>query len=263
MGAKEAKQGDKKDDKTSPAEDSSSADGQQANVDTLTSKLEGLKVKEEVPASLKKVADLIQKKKANRILVLSGAGVSCSAGIPDFRSPGTGLYDNLQKYDLPYPEAVFDLGFYRSNPMPFLSLAKELWPGVKHSPTLTHSFIALLNKKSILLRNYSQNIDGLEYLADLPNDKLVECHGHFRTARCIECGAESTECETVILTSSNDIPTCNDCGGLVKPDIVFFGEDLPEKFHTLLPKDVRQADLLLVMGTSLLVVSFVHDVFIT
>lgn len=264
MGAKEAKQSDDKGDDANDAtftQEVSSSTDNDANVDSLASKLEALKVKEEqVPTSLKKVADLIQQKKARRILVLSGAGVSCSAGIPDFRSPGTGLYDNLKKYDLPFPEAVFDLGFYRDNPAPFLNLAKELWPGVKHSPTLTHSFISLLNKKSVLLRNYSQNIDGLEFLADLPNEKLVECHGHFRTASCIECGTESTECETVILTS-NEVPKCNDCGGLVKPDIVFFGEDLPQTFHTLLPKDVRQADLLLVMGTSLLVapVSMIPD----
>jgi len=85
-----------------------------------------------------------------------GAGVSCNAGIPDFRSPGTGLYDNLQKYDLPFPEAVFDLGFYGRNPDPFVHLASELWPGLRHSPTITHSFIALLERKGLLLRNYTQ-----------------------------------------------------------------------------------------------------------
>lgn len=159
-------------------------------------------------------------------------------------------YDNLQKYNLPFPEAVFDLGFYRSNPKPFLNLAKELWPGLKHSPTLTHSFISLLHKKKRLLRNYSQNIDGLEYLAKLPNEKLVECHGHFRTASCIECGKSSETCEETILTT-NITPVCNDCGGFVKPDIVFFGEDLPNTFHTLLPKDIKNADLLMIMGTSL------------
>jgi hypothetical protein len=89
---------------------------------------------------------------------------SVSAGIPDFRTPGTGLYDNLQKYDLPYPEAVFDVDFYRDNPDPFCSLAAEIWPGVnpKHTPTLTHSFVGLLGDRGLLLRDYSQNIDGLE-----------------------------------------------------------------------------------------------------
>jgi NAD-dependent SIR2 family protein deacetylase len=270
MGATEAKHdggGDGKPDDEVPTETTEATSleptSNEANdaIDTLTSKLERLQVdEEEIPASLKKVAKWIESKKATRILVLSGAGVSCSAGIPDFRSPGTGLYDNLQKYNLPYPEAVFDLRFYRSNPAPFLNLAKELWPGINHSPTLTHSFISLLHQKNILLRNYSQNIDGLEYLAELPNEKLVECHGHFRTASCIECQTPSTDCEKVILTS-NDVPKCLVCGGLVKPDIVFFGEGLPNKFHSLLPRDVGQADLLLVMGTSLQVapVSMIPD----
>jgi NAD-dependent SIR2 family protein deacetylase len=74
----------------------------------------------------------------------------------DFRTEGTGLYDNLQKYNLPYPEAVFDLSFYMNNPDPFVQLASELWPGLRHSPTVTHSFIALLEKKGMLLRNYTQ-----------------------------------------------------------------------------------------------------------
>ena len=77
-------------------------------------------------------------------------------GIPDFRTPGTGLYDNLQKYNLPRPQAVFDVAYYRDNPQAFCTLAKELWPGLSHSPTLTHSFLKLLSDKGLLLRNYTQ-----------------------------------------------------------------------------------------------------------
>jgi hypothetical protein len=113
------------------------------------------------PEALRQIARWIQEGSASNILVLTGAGVSVAAGIPDFRTPGTGLYDNLQKHDLPYAEAIFDVQFYRRNPRPFVTLAKEIWPGVKHVPTLTHSFVALLAEKQLLLRNYSQNIDGL------------------------------------------------------------------------------------------------------
>lgn len=88
--------------------------------------------------------------------MFTGAGISCNAGIPDFRTPGSGLYDNLKKYNLPHPTAVFDLEFYKCNPLPFVQLASELWPGMKHSPTVTHSFIALLERKGVLLRNYTQ-----------------------------------------------------------------------------------------------------------
>ena len=85
-------------------------------------------------------------------------------------------YDNLQQYELPFPEAIFDLNFFRDNPGAFVSLAKEIWPGneKKYAPTITHSFVALLAKKGQLLCNYTQNIDGLEYLANLPTDKLIE-----------------------------------------------------------------------------------------
>lgn len=127
----------------------------------------------QAPASIRQVARWIASedddggKTCQRILVLTGAGVSVAAGIPDFRTPGTGLYDNLRTYDLPYPEAVFDVDFYRRDPHPFVRLASELWPGLhKYYPTLTHSFITLLHQKGLLVRCYTQNIDGLEHLGE-------------------------------------------------------------------------------------------------
>jgi hypothetical protein len=106
-----------------------------------------------ISKSLRRIASLIDD--AKNILILSGAGVSVAAGIPDFRTPGTGLYDNLQKYNLPYAEAVFDIQYYQFNPKPFVQLAADLWPD-HHIPTITHSFIALLADKQRLLRNYTQ-----------------------------------------------------------------------------------------------------------
>lgn len=114
----------------------------------------------EVPEALQRVAEWMQNGSVTNVLVLTGAGVSVAAGIPDFRTPGTGLYDNLQKYNLPYAEAVFDIDYYQRNPLPFVQLASELWPNELDDafpkPTLTHSFIALLSDKGLLLRNYSQ-----------------------------------------------------------------------------------------------------------
>lgn len=78
---------------------------------------------------LQGVAQLIQSGKARRIIVMCGAGVSVSAGIPDFRTPGTGLYSQLERFGLPEPEAVFSIGFFKQNPKPFHLLAKELFPG--------------------------------------------------------------------------------------------------------------------------------------
>eukprot|EP00986_Skeletonema_menzelii_P011639 scaffold6071_cov146-Skeletonema_menzelii.AAC.8 len=233
------------------------------NIDALTATLEGVSIapkqptsslEQHVPNSIKTIAKMLASKKYTKIIVLTGAGVSCNAGIPDFRTPGTGLYDNLQKYNLPFPEAVFDLGFFARNPNPFVQLASELWPGLKHSPTITHSFIALLEQKGMLLRTYTQNIDMLDVLAGVSEERMIECHGHFRTASCTRCSTpfDGEECKRIIVEEKR-VPTCMSCKGHVKPDIVFFGEGLPERFHRLIKRDVRDADLLIVMGTSLMV----------
>lgn len=99
---------------------------------------------------------------------------------------------------------------------------------------------------------FAKNIDGLEHLAGIPSEKLVECHGHFRTASCIDC-RKSCDGEQVkeTIVAKGGIPKCSKCGGNVKPDIVFFGENLPARFYALLKSDIRKADLLIILGTSL------------
>ena len=185
-----------------------------------------------------------------------GAGISTSAGIPDFRSPETGLYSNLAKLDLPYAEAVFDISYFRNNPSPFYTLAHELYPG-KYKPTIAHFFIRLLSDKGILLKLFSQNIDCLDRKAGVPDEKIVEAHGSFATQCCIECKSQYPDDMMEEAVSKAEVPRCltPQCNGLVKPDIVFFGEALPENFHNhrLLPSN---ADLCIVMGTSLSVQPF-------
>jgi NAD-dependent SIR2 family protein deacetylase len=241
-------------------DNTSSTDNKQeeddGNIDALTATFGNVSIapNQSAPSTIQRVAKMLASNKYKKIVVLTGAGVSCNAGIPDFRTPGSGLYDNLQKYNLPFPEAVFDLGFYRRNPSPFVQLASELWPGLKHSPTMTHSFIALLEKKGMLLRTYTQNIDMLDVLAGVSEERMIECHGHFRTASCTVCSNsfDGEECKRLIVEEKR-APSCVHCKGHVKPDIVFFGEGLPDRFHKLVKKDVRDADLLIVMGTSLMV----------
>ncbi|ORY04165.1 NAD-dependent deacetylase sirtuin-2 [Basidiobolus meristosporus CBS 931.73] len=190
-----------------------------------------------------------------KILVLTGAGISTSAGIPDFRSPGTGLYDNLQKFELPYPEAIFDIRYLQKKPEPFYLLAKELYPG-NFKPTLSHYFIRLLHEKGLLLRNFTQNIDTLERVAGLDSDKIVEAHGSFNTAHCIQCDEEYEQEWVRDRLLNSQTPRCNTCNGLVKPDIVFFGEQLPDRFFTCAQEDFKNCDMLIVMGTSLQVQPF-------
>ena len=90
------------------------------------------------------VAEYIRTKDCRNIIVMAGAGIPVSAGIPDFHAPGTGLYDNLAKYNLPEPAAVFNIDFFRQNQAPFCMLAKELFPG-QYKPTPTLNFIRLLS----------------------------------------------------------------------------------------------------------------------
>lgn len=180
-----------------------------------------------------------------------------SAGIPDFRSPKTGLYHNLKRLKLDNPEQVFDIDFFRRKPEPFYELAHELYPG-KFAPTKTHSFIRLLHEKSILLRCFTQNIDTLERRAGLPADAIVEAHGSFASNHCINrtCKREAQYESTKAAILKKKIPRCKDCGHLVKPDIVFFGEGLPRRFFERMEDDLPRADLIIVIGTSLQVQPF-------
>ena len=110
--------------------------------------------------TLQNVVDLIRNSK--NILVLTGAGVSVSCGIPDFRSRD-GVYARLAEDfpDLPDPQAMFDIHYFRKNPRPFFKFAREIYPG-QFEPSPCHRFIKCLEKHGSLLRNYTQNIDTLE-----------------------------------------------------------------------------------------------------
>ena len=198
----------------------------------------------------------IKSGKVRNIVVMSGAGISTSAGIPDFRSPDTGLYANLQRLNLPYAEAVFDIKYFRESPEPFYTLAHELYPG-KFRPTITHSFIRLLHDKGLLMKHFTQNIDCLDREAGVPGELIVEAHGSFAKQSCIDCGTAFPKDEMLDFVDKMQVPRCKKegCNGLVKPEIVFFGEALPSEFfaNRSLP---GSADLCIILGTSLTVQPF-------
>lgn len=207
--------------------------------------------------SLEGVARYMQSERCRRVICLVGAGISTSAGIPDFRSPTTGLYANLEKYHLPYPEAIFEISYFKKHPEPFFALAKELYPG-QFKPTICHYFIRLLKEKELLLRCYTQNIDTLERVAGLEPQDLVEAHGTFYTSHCISssCRQEYSLSWMKEKIFSESIPTCEKCQSVVKPDIVFFGENLPPRFFSCMQSDFSKVDLIIIMGTSLQVQPF-------
>lgn len=195
----------------------------------------------------------IKSKKYNRIAFLTGAGISVSAGIPDFRSPGTGLYSKLQNYNLPYPEAVFELGYFRKNPKAFYTLSNGFLTA-EIKPTTSHFFQKMISDTGVLVQSFTQNIDSLELEAGLPNGKLCQAHGHMRSCHCINCHKEMDINKMMESIKTETIYKC-ECNGLVKPDIVFFGEKLPIDFFqkSILLKHV---DLAIVIGTSLVVFPF-------
>ncbi|MEQ2258216.1 NAD-dependent protein deacetylase sirtuin-2, partial [Xenotaenia resolanae] len=168
------------------SEDEATGDTEMDFLRSLFSSALGLGSAEKVldELSLDGVARYINSGKCKNIICMVGAGISTSAGIPDFRSPDTGLYANLQKYNLPYPEAIFQIDYFKKHPEPFFALARELYPG-QFKPTICHYFIKMLKDKGLLRRCYTQNIDTLERVAGLEGEDLIEAHGTFHTSHCV------------------------------------------------------------------------------
>lgn len=229
---------------------------------------------------------------ARKIIVLTGAGISTSLGIPDFRS-ANGLYAQLasdENIHVDDPQEVFNIEKFREDPRIFFSVAKAILPEiVRYSPT--HQFIRLLQVRGKLLTNYTQNIDDIESAAGILPEKIIQCHGSFATATCQVCGHKVKGKEIFPEIKAGNIPRCKNCippvrpiqtlkrkrssngghkkrhranvddededddipeAGIMKPDITFFGEQLPDIFSDRLSKvDKDQVDLVITIGTSL------------
>lgn len=194
----------------------------------------------------------LQGKQFHRVAFMVGAGISVAAGIPDFRSPKSGLYAQVKEMGLPCPEDIFSLEYLQYDPQPFFTLAKCLFHETQ--PVGAHRFMKACALHKALHMVYTQNIDGLELTAGIPMSKVLQAHGHMRSAHCIACKAAFPIEEFIPYTQRDEVMRCP-CNGIVKPDIIFFGEKVPKCFETMLAK-IRDADLLIVMGTSLQVKPF-------
>lgn len=164
---------------------------------------------------LDSIATLLASKK--NIIVLVGAGISVAAGIPDFRSPTTGLYNTINhvEYGLSSPEELFDIDIFTDNPTPFYKFAKsfgyynETGNNTKHKPTISHYFLAQLAKNKQLRRIYTQNIDGLEILAGVSPSKIVNAHGSLANgAVCMKCSALYTAYDIAEDVRFGRVPLC-------------------------------------------------------
>jgi NAD-dependent deacetylase len=189
------------------------------------------------------VTRLVQR--ADHITVLTGAGISTTAGIPDFRGP-RGLYVTRQ-YD---PEKTFDIAYFDRDPSYFFAFARDFVGLVERvQPTFTHRFLAALEERGTLDAVITQNIDGLHQKAG--SKRVIEVHGSVRSGHCRKCGRGYAyeELRTKILRE--EIARCESCCGIVKPDIVFFGEAVQGMNEAT--RVAGRADLFFVIGSSLTV----------
>lgn len=180
-------------------------------------------------------------REARTIAALTGAGISTKAGIPDFRGP-QGLYVT-RRYD---PDKVFDIDYFHEDPAPFYAFARDfILLEERTKPTFAHQFLSDLGKKGKLIGIITQNIDSLHQAAGSQN--VYEMHGSFWTSVCLECYKEVSYARMKKKLAAAGIPRC-DCGGLLKPDIVFFGENV--KYFAESEELAAASDLFFVIGTS-------------
>lgn len=181
--------------------------------------------------------------RARSAWALTGAGVSTPSGIPDFRSPG-GLWD------LADPEEVSSLAGFRRNPEAFYSFWMGRFRQMEQAqPNAVHALLARLEREGRLRGVITQNVDGLHQKAG--SQTVFEVHGHLRWGKCILCQAIHPMEEIIHQTEAEGVARCA-CGGLIKPEVVLFGEDLPPDFGRAW-EATAEADLLFVAGTSLTV----------
>ncbi|HNW92575.1 MAG TPA: Sir2 family NAD-dependent protein deacetylase [bacterium] len=182
---------------------------------------------------------------ARRAVALTGAGVSTAAGIPDFRGP-QGLYAS-GKYP---PDKVFAIDCFVRHPELFYDFTREFLAVAQTlHPTFTHRFLAAQERAGRLRGVITQNVDMLHSRAGM--QAVLEVHGSYRTSRCLTCAAAFDFAGLARLMAAARVPRCPQCGGLVKPDVVFFGEAVRELDTAA--QWSREADLFLVIGSSLTV----------
>lgn len=195
------------------------------------------------------VADMIWK--AGRVVVFTGAGVSTESGIPDFRSPG-GLWDRFDPDD-------FTIGKFLRSAQTRRKQWRILIAGgalAEAQPNRAHLAVAELEKIGKLNCVITQNIDNLHQKAGNAPEKVYELHGNMRWLKCLSCGDRVSVSEMfreTALQEMDGFPFCAKCQGLMKPDVIFFGEALPEKTLRDATWQARNCDLLLVIGSSLVV----------
>ena len=190
-----------------------------------------------------KLAEILSK--STNAVFFGGAGMSTESGIPDFRS-ANGIYN--QKLNRTFsPEEMASHDFFLSHPEEFFAFYRERFVYLDAKPNAGHLALAELERRGILTAVITQNIDGLHQIA---GSKVVyELHGSIRRSYCVKCGKKYG---VDFILNNIPIPHC-DCGGIVKPDVVLYGESLDNDTITNSIQAILAADTLIVGGTSLIV----------
>ena len=184
-------------------------------------------------------------RKARRVVVLTGAGISTPSGIPDFRSEGTGLWSRDE------PMEFASLSTFRTHPEKFFNWFRPLAGRIFNAqPNSAHLALAEMEKAGMAQTIVTQNIDALHQKAG--SKQVIETHGTMQTLSCTCCyGKYDAHDFLEAYIEHGTIPLCRNCNGILKPDVILFGEQLPQSAWIEAQRAVRNCDLMVVAGSSL------------
>jgi NAD-dependent deacetylase len=192
--------------------------------------------------TVERLAELIRDSRCT--VALTGAGISVPSGIPDFRSPGTGLWENVN------PMEVAHIDVFRRDPKRFWSYYRPRFGMLTDKqPNGAHAALAELESRGLLDAVVTQNIDRLHHKAG--SRRVIEVHGTIETSSCLDCGTSYSLDSVEGLFDGDGVARCDGCGGAVKPDVVLFGELLPERPMAEAIDLATRAEVLLCVGSSL------------
>jgi len=183
---------------------------------------------------------------ADSVVALTGAGISVPSGIPDFRSPGTGLWERVD------PMEVAHIDAFERDPERFWSFYAQRFDALAHKePNDAHRALAALEREGLLQAVVTQNVDELHRKAG--TRELVEVHGSIASCVCLRCGAQVSreQARSRVAADPAGVPRCDACDAPLKPQVVLFGELLPERALTRAQELCARADVLLCIGSSL------------
>ncbi len=194
---------------------------------------------------VEQVAGLI--KKSSNFFAMTGAGISTESGIPDFRSPGTGIWEKVD------PIKTSSAQVLKKNPRLFFEVGFTRFVKLKEAqPNAGHYALAEMEKRGLLKGLITQNIDGLHIKAG--SEKVWEVHGHLRTCHCTVCKTTyDFEEMSSMLESGQNPPLCRSCHNILRPDVVLFGDSMSSAFFEAESMLKQKCDFLLVAGSSLVV----------